>query len=191
MGRLGDGRRGYNGQSGEIRQKDFCLNFSCLAVKNDFISQLLCCNLRIVGFIFCIVYASLLIADSSYKLPHCLSLFSYQSQEFCIYNWLSFKWPTHVQGQLEHDSFWWYQTWLLCQKESSVYVCVNIYMLLWLVMLSTFSCNYWPFVYILWENVWTLPIFYLDFVWGSHAGSSSYRHGLHHFSLISCLLTLC
>ena len=101
--------RVYNAQrrrGGHRAGKTFCLNFSCLAVKNDFISQLLCCNLRIVGFIFmyslCLL---LLIADSSYKLPHCFVSFIPGVKNFVYSNWLSFKWPTHVCCHSEHALF--------------------------------------------------------------------------------------
>ena len=68
------------------QRRCFCLSFSCLAIKKkDFISELLCCNLRTVGFIFihslCLL---LLIVNSSYTLPHCFVSFHTRSQEFCM-----------------------------------------------------------------------------------------------------------
>ena len=55
------------------QRRYFCLSFSYLAIKkNEFISQLLCCNLMIVGSIFIrSLRLILLIVSSSYTLPHC------------------------------------------------------------------------------------------------------------------------
>ena len=108
------------------QRRYFCLSFSYLAIKkNEFISQLLCCNLRIVGSIFIrSLRLLLLIVSSSYTLPHCF-VFIPGVKSFVCSSWLSFKWPTHVCCHSEYALFDDSKLDYCVRKKIHEYVCVK------------------------------------------------------------------